>query len=197
MDTSNLICGIGVRDEVQDDSCPFQLRWKAMLNRCYSRNVHFKRPTYKSINVCEEWKLFSNFKKWMKSQNWQGLDLDKDILSNSSVYSPYSCCFVPSKINNSLQLKSKQNSLPYGVTMSGDKFRARHFKNGKDFSLGSFSTKIEAHKAWQWARSCQIEETVAWYATQDCFRTDVADALTQRVWQLRLDHKLGVETRYL
>jgi hypothetical protein len=83
----------------------------------------------------------------------------------------------------------------YGVGRSGRKYRSRHFTGKVDKSLGSYNTVQDAHKAWQEARATQIEVVVAKYATQSCFRADVAEALTQRVWKLRLDAINNEETK--
>lgn len=197
--SSNIICGAGIRDIRNDGTCPFQLRWKTMINRCYSKYVHEKRPTYSDKEVCQEWLTFSNFKAWMEKQDWEGLDLDKDILIvGNKEYSPRACCFVPSEVNNIILLKSKNKQLPFGVSkFSNNNFRARLFKNGKDTSLGSFKSSSEAHKAWQWAKATQIEEVVAWYALQKSFRTDVAEALTLRTWNIRIDHSKNLQTNTL
>ena len=63
--------------------------------------------------------------------------------------------------------------------------------------MGVYTSKEVAHQAWQWEKANQIEVMVAWYAQEPYFRTDVADALTQRVWMLRLDHSLEIETKTL
>lgn len=192
---SNIICGVGIRDIENDEDCPYQRRWKTMISRCYSTYVHKHRPSYADKVVYEPWLLFSTFKSWMDRQVFEGLELDKDILiAGSKIYSPETCCFVPSEVNNTVLLKAKKNSLPFGVSLTGKKFRARLFKDKKDWDLGSYETAQEAHKVWQWAKSVQIEDTIAWYATQKSFRTDVAEALTSRVWKLRINHASNVET---
>ena len=63
--------------------CPYYSRWESMLSRVYSKNYHLRRPTYKGCSVCEEWLLFSNFKKWVDEQpcgDWENRHLDKDLL---------------------------------------------------------------------------------------------------------------------
>lgn len=197
MKSKNVTHGKGVRDLPQDNNCPIQIRWKAMVRRCYSSKFHQGHPSYSDKEVCEEWLLLSRYKAWMEAQNWEGLELDKDILiKGNKLYRPEACCFVPSKVNNVLIIKGKDNGLPIGVCVSrnGDKFRARHFSNGKDIHLGIFTNPASAHKAWQIAKAEEIEKTISWYATQACFRTDVADALMRRVWDLRLEYANGVET---
>ena len=52
-----------------------------MLQRCYSPKNHAKNPTYIGCYVAKEWLTFSNFKAWMGSQQWQGMELDKGVIS--------------------------------------------------------------------------------------------------------------------
>ena len=59
--------------------CPFYQKWGSMLTRCYSEKYQERHPTYKDCTVCEEWTTFSNFKKWMQGQDYQGKHLDKDL----------------------------------------------------------------------------------------------------------------------
>lgn len=76
-----LIAGIGVNDEtgtVRD--CMFYRTWRGMIKRGYSDVFKDKNKSYKDVTVCKEWHLFSNFKKWMEQQDWEGKELDKDIL---------------------------------------------------------------------------------------------------------------------
>ena len=77
-------------------SCQYYEKWVGMLRRAFSEKYKAKNPSYLCVTVCEEWKYFSNFKKWMETQYFDGLELDKDILkSGNSVYSPETCAFVP------------------------------------------------------------------------------------------------------
>ena len=43
--------------------CPYYVVWIRILTRCYDRKYHTKQPTYKDCYICDEWKLFSNFRK--------------------------------------------------------------------------------------------------------------------------------------
>lgn len=75
--------------------CPYYQTWKDMIKRCYSTKCQEKFPTYKGCSVSADWHTFSNFKAWMEKQNWEGKQLDKDILiEGNKVYSPETCVFV-------------------------------------------------------------------------------------------------------
>lgn len=178
--------------------CPFYDKWIAMLNRGFSTLYKEKHKSYSDVTVAEEWKYFTAFKTWMQTQYWDGMELDKDILfPGNTVYSAQTCVFVPPKINKGVNTKITLNTrdCPLGVYRIRNKFRAS-VSGGDNVSayLGNYGTKEEAHKVWQLAKSVEIEKLITWYATQACFRTDVAEALTQRVWKLRLDASLNIET---
>ena len=80
--------------------CPFYSRWNDMLARCYTTSYKQRFPTYEGCYVCKEWLIFSNFKAWMEKQDWEGKELDKDLLvSRNKVYSPETCVFVDKRVN--------------------------------------------------------------------------------------------------
>jgi len=177
--------------------CPYYDRWMNMLRRTFKQEYKEKHPTYLDGSVCEEWRYFTVFKAWMEKQNWEGLDLDKDILiKGNKTYSPDACCFVPPRINKLLNIRhNSRGATPIGVHAFYNKFKSFLREDGENLYLGMYRDEQEAHKAWQWAKAAAIEKAIHWYAKQSCFRTDVAEALTKRVWQLRLDHCLNRETK--
>lgn len=161
-----------------------------------------KYPSYVGVVVCAEWKIFSNFHKWAIENLYEGLEVDKDILrSGNKIYGPTTCAGVPKRLNYLLNsFKSNSGGLPMGVSTTGNiinQYRAAISSEGRRVNLGVYPSKELAHKAWQWEKALQIELAIAWYATQPYFRTDVAEALTQRVWKLRLEHKQDLETKTL
>lgn len=181
-------------------TCPIFIAWRSMKTRCQER-YQKKYPTYVGVDCCADWKSFMSFHKWASENFKQGLELDKDILvKGNKIYSPETCAFVPKQLNYILNsFKSGiSGTLPMGVSETNNitnKYRACVSSKGKRRNLGVFPTSQEAHKAWQWAKSIEIEKAITWYATQDCFRTDVAEALTKRVWKLRLEYSTNKETR--
>lgn len=80
--------------------CPYYSKWSSMLMRCYCKKYQEKNPTYVGCTVSAEWLTFSNFKRWMISQDWRGKVLDKDlIVAGNKIYSPETCIFVSAAIN--------------------------------------------------------------------------------------------------
>lgn len=79
--------------------CPFYKTWSAMLNRCYRLANDNRYNSYRETTVCQEWHTFSNFKSWMETQDWEGKELDKDLLTDNNQYSPQNCIFIPQWLN--------------------------------------------------------------------------------------------------
>lgn len=215
-----LVAGVGINDlgynvatyeniggKIKQVLCPYYNRWKDVLRRT---NPKYERPSgnnYLGCSVDFGWLRASQFKCWMEEQQWEGLQLDKDILvKGNKVYSSETCAFVPAYINSCLSTnKGLNNGSPIGVKIESrnKKATSKNFRadinqmSGGIKYLGAFYTEKEAHAAWQLAKAVEIELYINRYAKEGCFRTDVADALMQRVWDLRLDNANGVETKSL
>lgn len=143
--------------------CPFYRRWCSMLKRCYEWGT-----SYIGCHVCEEWLTFSNFKAWVEKQDWEGKELDKDLLiKGNRVYSPETCVLVDKRVNLFLtERAASRGQWLIGVYWSkrGGKFRASCGVDGKVKYLGLFDTELEAHKAWlafklEQARLLAVEQT--------------------------------------
>jgi hypothetical protein len=122
-----LLHGVGINDanymtilkfEGKVFRCPYYIKWKDMIRRCYSSVLHAKRPTYISCSVSDEWLTFSNFKNWMIKQDWEDKHLDKDLLiPENKLYSKETCLFVTSEVNGFLhENKKTRGKLPLGVS---------------------------------------------------------------------------------
>src|SRR5690606_9920035 len=135
--------------------CPFHKRWSEMLKRCYSENYKKKYPTYNGCEVCEDWLTFSNFKKWMEKQEWEGNQLDKDILiEGNKLYSEHTCVFVDQGLNKFFNEMNGVNSrFLIGVTWHSrvKKFAAQCNNpfTGKRGHIGYFENELDAHVAWK------------------------------------------------
>lgn len=130
--------------------CPVYGKWLGILTRCYSTPFLKTHPSYAGCKVCDEWLTFSNFKRWMEQQNWEGKALDKDLIGDGKLYSPENCVFISQSLNNFLLTNSsRRGKLPLGVTLEKKKYRADIKRNGKSLSLGRFLTAEDAHRRWQ------------------------------------------------
>lgn len=143
-------------------TCPFYTVWHSMIRRCYSSVYQAKKPTYAECSVCKDWLIFLNFKKWMIEQDWEGKELDKDLLcQGNKVYEPSKCVFVTRKIN----LILKDNILIRGKFAQGVTFRkrsgmfeARCNVDGKRKHIGSYSNEGDAYNAYKCFKYNHIAE---------------------------------------
>jgi len=149
--------------------CPYYRRWFGMLSRAYSKNFHKNNPAYIGCTVCDEWLLFSRFKKWMEAQDWQGMELDKDILfPGNKIYSPDKCCFVDKATNNLFTGRAERNwAYLRGVTWN--KRRSCYVAQGKNGEgkleyLGGYRTEKNAHSAYL-LHKAKIVRSVAYRQT--------------------------------
>lgn len=140
-------------------TCPYYKRWKSMLQRCYSELYHERKPTYKDCTVADEWKTLSNFRKWMVEQDWEGMDLDKDLkVMGNKVYGPEACLFIPRAVNTLFNESGAGSSpYPFGVHFSkGSRekpFRAMLKIDGVKKHLKYCPTPEEAAKVYAKARN--------------------------------------------
>ena len=167
---NKLVCGIGINDadyEAAKQRCPFYIKWKSMLERVYTEHQVIKRQNYGLCNVDPSWLIFSNFKKWMVEQDWQGKHLDKDLIGNGLLYSESTCIFVSGEVNAFMNEHSNANGAwPVGVSKR-ERSKLKKFEahcnvvdNGvrrKKF-LGSFETPEQAHAAWRKEKAIQAEQ---------------------------------------
>lgn len=188
--TKKLVYGVGVNDadyvvhpkiKGKQVRCPFYEKWKGMLTRCYSAKCQAANPTYIGCTVCEEWLKFSSFKSWMEAQDWQGKELDKDIITpGNKVYSPDTCAFVDEATNSfTTDCCASRGNFPIGVTFHRGRGKFQAYCNNqitkKSEYLGIFSCPEQAHSAWKRRKheiACQLAD----------LQTDkrVADALRVR-----------------
>lgn len=163
--------------------CPYYLTWVRVLQRC-SETYQRKHPSYKGVQICEEWKRFSNFKHWMERQQWKdargnSYQLDKDYLGSGKLYSPKTCWFCEHWLN-SLLLDHARGRGKYMIGVYKEKnestYRAHISIDGKVKNLGGFSTEIEAHKAWATAKRAYVIEKMKGYRNKK-----VADAVIAKM----------------
>ena len=147
--------------------CPYYIKWVSILTRCYNKKYQEKQPTYIGCTVISEWLTFSNFRKWMTSQDWEGKQLDKDfIVKGNKIYGPKLCLFIPSSLNLLLVNSAKRRGpYPLGVSFlkKENKFQASISINSKLKSLGWFTTAEEAHDAYVKAKNAEIRRQSEMY----------------------------------
>jgi len=160
-----LIFGIGVNDydghvRINGKIIKSYIQWQNMLSRCYDPKIHKIEPSYIKCEVCEEWKLFSNFKKWFDENYVEGYQLDKDILfKGNKIYSQNTCCFVPQEVNKLFtNRKNDRGNLPIGVCYSKkyNKFTSQINIDGERKHLGYFITAKDAYLSYKKAKEIII-----------------------------------------
>lgn len=177
------VCGVGYLGDGEysrvDHKIAYQT-WVDMLKRAYTEKKG--RCNYFGVTVCEEWHNFQSFAKWchsqdffnIKDENGKRYDLDKDILvKGNKIYSPETCCFVPSEIN-CLFIRNKRfrGKYPIGVTKIGKYFTARLSKGfGNRVLLGTFKTELEAFSAYKKAKEVYMKELAEKYRNKVCYKT--------------------------
>ena len=189
-----LVYGIGINDADyvveqrvggKRTVCPSYRKWVDMLTRCYSAKYHEKHTTYSGCSVTEEWLTFSNFKRWMDRQEWEGMQLDKDLLvEGNKIYNPKHCLFIPSKLNTLLTDSSAiRGEWPIGVSFNkkAGKFRASCSVDGKDKHLGLFSTPTLASAAYKEFKSILIADVAGQYKSNCKLYTALMKASSMKV----------------
>lgn len=168
------VCGVGINDAdyvVNKTSngikyrCPYYRTWERMLNRCYSSAYQLTRSTYVGCYVCDEWLTFSSFKAWMQTQDFDGKQLDKDIIKpGNKEYCPSACAFVDSTVNGLLKESGKiRGKYPIGVNehKKNGRLEAKISIEGKQVRLGFFDSPEDAHSAWKKAKINRILEVAS------------------------------------
>lgn len=157
--TNRLVQGLGINDiEFSKEPTingkrmahPLYVTWIHLLERC-SDYYQLKRPTYKDVYVCEEFKSLSRFMQWAKDRYVKGYQLDKDIISRGNKeYSPNTCVFVPPEVNSFLTSRiNVRGEFPIGVTKYRQKYVTQISKGGVKNHIGVYASIYEAHKGWQ------------------------------------------------
>jgi hypothetical protein len=156
-----LVYGVGTNDLQYDNE--HYVRWRNMLHRCYSPKYQQKFPTYVGSSVCEEWKLFSNFSSWCSQFQWEGMQLDKDLLApekTGKMYCPELCVPIPGWLNMLFtDSRAARGQYVQGVYFHkrDQKFKAQLRVDGDRQFLGYFTTEYEAAQAYLTAKKLHVQ----------------------------------------
>lgn len=186
-----LIRGVGVCDvaeTVDVTKCAFYRTWLNMFRRCYSAEFHLIQPGYADCSVSPEWHSFSNFRDWMQSQDWEGNELDKDLLvPGNKIYGPKTCAFVPKWLNGSIAAnRSKRSCSLRGVCLYNKRGYDRFVAYCDQKIIGTFKTELEAHIAWQKRKVSSLEVKLAEYK-KSIFNPSVAAAIQKKIDKIHQD----------
>lgn len=183
------MCGIGINDLngfVPVRSKAYQT-WRNMIWRCYRINPTSREKSYQECDVCEEWLYFSNFKKWFDKNYVFGYALDKDILiKGNKVYSPETCCFIPSEINLLIQ-DNKGRRSPYAKGVSIDKRDGGYnavFWDGVKKTSRRANTIKDAFSLYKQSKELHIKRVAIKYFQEG--------KITQKVYQALIDYDVEI-----
>ena len=184
---SKLIFGVAHNDCDGDSHTNAYSHWRNMLVRCFDKEYMVCRPTYSDCTVCQEWLLFSNFKKWYDQFNYENYHLDKDILvKGNKHYSPDTCCLVPQEINTLLTKRQGcRGRQPIGVCYikRSGKYSATIHKM-RNVHLGFFDTPEEAFQAYKSAKEQYVKERATKYFQEG--------KITHRVYQALMEYQVEI-----
>ena len=140
--------GVGyVGGDIDYESYSF-IKWKNMIQRCYSDVVHKLKPYYMDKEVCIEWQNYQNFKIWFDEHYIPGtkVDLDKDLLyKEGNIYSPETCAFMTHFLNTVFEDRGIESNIKqnddgtYSVSMN---------VLNKKMDIGVFDSEEEAHSGF-------------------------------------------------
>ena len=143
-----------------------------ITTRCFSQNYKNLEKTYQDVTLCEEWRNFQNFGKWVEENyyecNGEKMCIDKDILvKGNKIYSPSTCIFVPKSINSLfVSGKTTRGDLPIGVSIekSTNKFKVL-CGNGhnEQIYLGCYNTPQEAFQVYKQYKEKVIKQVADEY----------------------------------
>lgn len=169
--------------------------WSGMLERCFAKRDYRRWETYKDKVCCEEWLNYENFYEWLHSQDnfdkwYYGSKwcLDKDIINKGNkIYSPNTCCLVPSYVNT-LFIKSdkRRGELPIGVrcAKNKNKYTASISINHNARHLGTYLTPEEAFQVYKQAK----EEYIKQVAQEEYSKYNI----TKRCYEAMMNYEVEI-----
>ena len=154
--------------------------WRSMLcrNTLEGQLSNRKNASYSNCAVCNEWYNFQNFASWfikyidnLNPWLYDDYQLDKDILQwNQSykLYSPDTCCIVPSKINACLDgIYRLGKELPTGVKLTQyGKYKVVMSIENEQKYYGVYDTPEEAFEVYRQTKKGYITKLADEYYVQ-------------------------------
>lgn len=183
------VVGIGINDlkRTSPERDPAYQKWVSMIKRSYCPKYHKNKPTYKDVEVCEEWKTYSNFLAWaLQYGDVSELQLDKDFIGDGKLYSPENCMFIPHYLNSFLVKSSrvptftwKERINKYEVAVS-----KRILGLGTTGAYeGVYSTLEEATKVyWIAKKKLLVDILETMYKQDPLFNQEVYDKIMNSKW---------------
>lgn len=144
------------REQHGEGKTRLYMAWQNMKRRCTNENdIHFSRYGGRGIRVCDEWMdSYIAFRDWSFSHGYED-NLEIDRIDNDGGYEPSNCRWVTrsQQLSNRRKFSGACTSIYKGVNWNrGRGMWAAHISvNGKTLYIGSFSSEIDAAKAYDTA----------------------------------------------
>ena len=150
-------------------------RWNRMKYRVKNH------PSYKNVSICEEWYSFENFYNWVLQHkelinSYDNWDIDKDILQlgkDSKIYSPKTCCILPSAINKAINFSNHKTMLGCHYDSERKLWQCKVRVHNKTKFLGRFKTSDEAHKVYKDFKLNHINNLLNEYSIKDSLKIKI------------------------
>ena len=171
---------------VQIDRSVAMKKYRNMMNRCYNKKVQARKPYYKGVIVCEQWKNDADsFVDWVNDNYYEiegekTVELDHDILEKGSkIYSPETCIFAPQRINSMFggSHNKRDGSLPTGVV----EIKKGIYKPqvpGYNSSFDNVEEAWEIYKRYKEARIINIAQE---------YKGRIPDKLYKALWNWKVE----------
>ena len=181
-----IVGDVSIRDEQGIIEKEYR-KWEFMLDRVYGR----PKKSYLECTVSAKFQRYIDFKTWCNIQigfDQDGWVLDKDILvKGNKIYSPETCCFVPSEINAIfIRQQYIRGKHPIGVwfdkqsgTYQADLCVGRKQRK----RLGCFDTPEEAFYAYKQAKESYIKSLAEKWK----------DQIDPRVYEALLRYEVSID----
>lgn len=143
-------------------STPAYQAWANMLSRCYDKNYR-QSYLYEKVEVCEDWHCFQTFAEWyyneLSQKEWETTPcVDKDVLGNSLLYSPNTCCLLPRELNIIINEKKTNSKYLRGVIKSTKGLYS--VSSMYDYNNLRFESELDAHLYFVEAKINRLREVI-------------------------------------
>lgn len=173
--TKNKVNGLGTNDIDYIAKSKCYRKWKSILERT---SPTYCRKAYKDVGIFKEWLTFSNFKRWFDENYIDGFAIDKDLLSppDNKTYSPQTCCFLPSIINNAIKKYPTHKQIGIRLLSNG-RYKVTLSAHSKQTLIGYYHSFGEAQFAYKLAKKQYIKELAEKYFKEGKINERVYNAL--------------------
>lgn len=189
------VYGVAINDSTEDSDPILIETWRRMIGRKRGPELNYKCSrtqttinSYIDVQVQESWYKFSNFENWALTQDYIGMELDKDLLGDGMLYSEDTCCFLPHYLNCLLTVQHK-GKVPYvGVQIHKNKFKVTPYLYGKRYKFKLFNCPVEAHHYWQEIKIEVMSIVIEDYKLRGEISDKIYNGFMNKISKLKYEH---------